>query len=1265
MFKNLTRKKMKYLIMIIILITTLSINAEIITDGTLGQQLNLSGPDFQITPNLGQQHGSNLFHSFQDFNLNSLESATFSGPDNIQNILSRVTGGNPSNIDGLIRSTIPNADMYFLNPYGIMFGPNARLDVQGSFHASTADYLHFQDEARFNARSPNDSLLTIAPISTFGFLTDSPAKITIQDSKLSVLKGQTLSLIGGDLEINGTNTFRDESTRYPVTDNAAWLSAESGRINLTAKGKSNDLTIQNGTITATNSVIDVTGENGGDIFIRAGEIKLTNTQIDSQTQADKDGGIVAIQGNNIYFTQGSELAVNAEGTGKATQVNLQATGNVEFSGVNHTDRSSTIDANAYGKSAAGGNAAEIFIAAKNITFVDGAHIYSEAQGGGNGTDIKMKAEESILFSGVDSSGWRIGGMTADGLGQVEGSGHSSDITLTAKNITFENGAGIQSGTNGKSNLGNLTIRASEKFVLQGEGPDGGGSQLHSRVMDSSSGAKGGELLVEAGDVVINNGGRFFASTDGIGRGGNITIRATGTVTMLGTNSRGSDSKIESNSEGGKRVPIVGDAGTITLEATNLIMKDGANISSSAKARKGRFAGKAGKINITIANKALLSGFNPASSNVIDSGSGIYANSEGIGDNSSAAGTINFKANSLTIEEGGTIATSTNNHAEGGDITLQIKDTLKIVGNTEFAHQKQSISGIYANSESVDNQAGHGGNINIKATNLVLITNGKIATSSSGGGASGNIVLDISHLKMDDNAIITSDSNLPNSYQFDSVTERDNNILVFGDAVTVLDNGKGKIERYVNVGQNLFKTQSVYTVENLAELQELSKIYQLEDGNIVEVKDAGNGQPAQFYYAYNNSFFIEKWIKYDGQAEVVLEHIDDLPENDRISPDKIPYANDTVIQINDVGNGTTTKVMYSNIPLPTNGLIAIDAVRIKHFTVEDTTSLNQLVENTVIREGDEANIGNDRFVFADNIWVSLTGNAIEVNNIPSANALVKPQIGNIAKVADTGFIYTGQRWINLNPNQRAVANPSELQELTAKTGDWVTVAGGTNQQANFFYTDGQWLQQVKGGNAGTITITVNDSLRLFNNSTITTEATSSGGGGININSPGFVFLKDSKITTSVLEGAGTGGDMNLNPKFIVLDKSNIIARANEGHGGNININANGIYRFPPETASSIDASSKLGVDGEVVVNTPDMNMEGFLVVLSGDVMEASNQMKKPCNMQGSSFTVQKLNGSGQTPHDYQAARYLSENSDKVVNISPKNLDRKLAFNNCKN
>jgi len=145
--------KLKLLLTILLLTISLSINAEVTLDGTLGRGGALPGPDYLIGADLGQQHGGNLFHSFKDFNLQSFESATFSGPSNVNNVISRVTGGNPSQIDGLIRSTILNADMYLVNPYGIMFGPNAQLDVQGSFHASTADYLRLGDGGHFDARN--------------------------------------------------------------------------------------------------------------------------------------------------------------------------------------------------------------------------------------------------------------------------------------------------------------------------------------------------------------------------------------------------------------------------------------------------------------------------------------------------------------------------------------------------------------------------------------------------------------------------------------------------------------------------------------------------------------------------------------------------------------------------------------------------------------------------------------------------------------------------------------------------------------------------------------------------------------------------------------------------------------------------------------------------------------------------------------------------------------------------------------------------------
>jgi filamentous hemagglutinin family protein len=113
-------------------------HAQITLDGSLGPRGPRTGPHYLIGANLGQIRGSNLFHSFEHFNVPTGGSATFTGPATIANILSRVTGGQPSSIDGLLRSEIAGANLYLLNPSGVLFGPNVSLDVSGSFHVGSS-----------------------------------------------------------------------------------------------------------------------------------------------------------------------------------------------------------------------------------------------------------------------------------------------------------------------------------------------------------------------------------------------------------------------------------------------------------------------------------------------------------------------------------------------------------------------------------------------------------------------------------------------------------------------------------------------------------------------------------------------------------------------------------------------------------------------------------------------------------------------------------------------------------------------------------------------------------------------------------------------------------------------------------------------------------------------------------------------------------------------------------------------------------------------
>jgi filamentous hemagglutinin family protein len=251
--------------LLLILLSPLT-HAQITLDGSLGPKGALAGPDDTIRADMGKQVGGNLFHSFGKFNVNTKESATFTGPNNVDNIIGRVTGGSRSFIDGTLRSAIPDANLYLVNPSGVMFGPHASLDIDGSFHVSTADYLKLGDNGRFNATTPSDSLLTSAPPEAFGFLNSNPAPISIQDSKLAVPEGEILSVIGGNLQITGNKEAKGNQ-----------LAAPSGQINLASVGSSGEV------------VHNPIGESANlnvDSFSRLGRIELSNgTTIQSSGQA--------------------------------------------------------------------------------------------------------------------------------------------------------------------------------------------------------------------------------------------------------------------------------------------------------------------------------------------------------------------------------------------------------------------------------------------------------------------------------------------------------------------------------------------------------------------------------------------------------------------------------------------------------------------------------------------------------------------------------------------------------------------------------------------------------------------------------------------------------------------------------------------------------------------------------------------------------------------------------------------------------------------
>jgi filamentous hemagglutinin family protein len=148
-------------------------SAPVITDGSLGGRKGthgkLSGPNTDIAAELGERKGRSLFHGFQRFNVEIGGSATFKAPldaARVDNVISRVTGGERSSIDGTLRSEVPGADLYLINRGGVLFGPGGQLDQPASFHVSTADELRLKDGAVFSARDTGKSTRSTSPSRT-------------------------------------------------------------------------------------------------------------------------------------------------------------------------------------------------------------------------------------------------------------------------------------------------------------------------------------------------------------------------------------------------------------------------------------------------------------------------------------------------------------------------------------------------------------------------------------------------------------------------------------------------------------------------------------------------------------------------------------------------------------------------------------------------------------------------------------------------------------------------------------------------------------------------------------------------------------------------------------------------------------------------------------------------------------------------------------------------------------------------------------------
>jgi filamentous hemagglutinin family protein len=329
------------------LLATGPVQAQIVTDGSVGPKVSLSGGEIKIGAELGSRRGDNLFHSFEKFGIATGQSATFTGPGAIKNVISRVTSGAVSQIDGTLASKVGQADLYFLNPAGVMFGPNAKLDVPGSFHISTAHELRFADGARFSALDKTGSGLTVAPPEAFGFLDQPLERISVQGSQLQVPPGKALSLAGGDIDIAGGSspTISAGSGTVTLTSIAgagqSWIS--DGAVNAVRQGairlsnnarietsgeESGTVRIRGGTLTLEQSTVvaNNTGErnSSGGIDLQSASLTIDNSRVSSEARGSGRGGNVTVQAGAILVRNGAAIQTRTVGTGDGGAVEISA-----------------------------------------------------------------------------------------------------------------------------------------------------------------------------------------------------------------------------------------------------------------------------------------------------------------------------------------------------------------------------------------------------------------------------------------------------------------------------------------------------------------------------------------------------------------------------------------------------------------------------------------------------------------------------------------------------------------------------------------------------------------------------------------------------------------------------------------------------------------------------------------------------------------------------------------------------------------------------
>ena len=714
---------------------SIPVRAQITVDGTTNT--TLTPTDGEVRIDNGDRAGNNLFHSFDEFSVRNGGSAAFNNAVEIENIFSRVTGGNISEINGLI-SANGGANLLLINPAGIVFGENASLNIGGSFFATTADSLLFED-GEFSAVNPQAApLLTInRPIGlNFG---NSPGdivnranygqsrvvtfengdrveKVTINTPiGLEVDPGKNLTLVGGNILLEGGG-----------------LTAPEGRVELGGLSTPGEIIIDdNGSLVFPNDVnkADVTLSDDAEVNV-----------------SGEGGGFINVNANNLILSEGSELYAGITENGgsseaQAGDIVINADESVQLVGnAINIEGLDTVISNHVGLSAikrgdvdssAIGNGGSIFITTDRLVVSDRATISAITFGQGNAGKIEIDAN-TVEMSSRSEIATRVRSGANGSNGNVE-----MDLNLLSINDSFVvSDIGDFNRENVRTTFsdgGDVIINATDAVKMD---TSEGLSIILAQVQDNGVG-NAGDIEINTGSLSLVDSSFILATNGGTGDAGNIKLNATESVEL-----KGSVSLILTQiSE-----DVVGDGGDISITAPTISLADFSKVAASALEGS---EGKAG--NITFDAEDLI---------ILTEGSVVDTLSE----NDFDSGDINFNTSNLELNSGGKIVTANSRGGNAGNINLNIAENIVLDnGNppteTPFPEtlliDLEQETGIFANN-SVDS-TGSGGSIFVTADSIRFEDRGTFSTSTF-SGAGGNIDLQVRDvLSLRNNSLISAEA----------------------------------------------------------------------------------------------------------------------------------------------------------------------------------------------------------------------------------------------------------------------------------------------------------------------------------------------------------------------------------------------------------------------------------------------------------------------------------------------------------------------------